>query len=133
MKREIRRVFRELTPAERERVRKAREETERDKEELLAMGKRFKAEGKKPASKKSPAASVGERLKRLRTERELSQQAVAEAAAATPAARALEVTAKGLQSSLSQIESGVITNPGILTVDVLCRGLGVSISELLEN
>ena len=128
-KRESRRVFRELTPAEAARLKKAREETERDKDEIMAIARKAKAR-----SRRNPKPfNLGERLRALRSARQMTQQAVAEAASATTLAGHLGVTVGGLQASLSQIESGAVVNPGILTVDVLCRGLGVSISELLEN
>ena len=88
----------------------------------------------KARSRRNPKPfNLGERLRALRSARQMTQQAVAEAASATTLAGHLGVTVGGLQASLSQIESGAVVNPGILTVDVLCRGLGVSISELLEN
>jgi Skp family chaperone for outer membrane proteins len=139
----VTREYRDLTPAEAERVRKIRAEAEREKEKLLAQGRRQKAGADRRAQarsatkqaengSKSRSSPIGARLRRLRTQRVLTQQAVAESAAKTKQARQLGATARGLQSALSQIESGVIKNPGVLTLDVLCQGLGVSLADVLK-
>jgi hypothetical protein len=139
----VTREYRDLTPAEAERVRQIRAEAELEKEKLLATGRRQKAatdrkargrSGTKqaengPGTRSSP---IGAQLRRLRTKLVLTQQAVAESAAKTKQARKLGATARGLQSALSQIESGVIKNPGVLTLDVLCQGLGVSLADVLK-
>ena len=53
----------------------------------------------------------------MRKKRGLSLRAVAQAAGMNP-------------SLLSRIESGEVPNPGIATVDRLCRVLGVDIGEI---
>ena len=107
-KREARRTHNALTPAQAERRRKALVEIEAEKEELLAIGRKAKA-----ASRRRPnPINLGQRLRALRSAKQMTQQAVAEAASATPLAAHLGATAGGLQASLSQIESGAVANPG---------------------
>ena len=63
------------------------------------------------------ANRYGSRIKAMRKKRGLSLRAVAQAAGMNP-------------SLLSRIESGEVPNPGIATVDRLCRVLGVDIGEI---
>ena len=64
------------------------------------------------------ANRYGSRIKAVRKKRGLSLRAVAQAAGMNP-------------SLLSRIESGEVPNPGIATVDRLCRVLGVDIGEIV--
>ena len=63
------------------------------------------------------ANRYGSRIKAARKKRGLSLRAVSQAAGMNP-------------SLLSRIESGEVPNPGIATVDRLCRVLGVDIGEI---
>jgi transcriptional regulator with XRE-family HTH domain len=65
------------------------------------------------------SASLGERIKALRTERELQQRQLAEKAGLTP-------------SMVSQIESGRLT-PSLHTVGKIAAALGVAIATLFDS
>lgn len=132
------REYRDLTAEEQARRQATLAEAERDKESLLAWGRRLKGQSEArlqrlAKTQQAPRGSLGDRLKRLRLAKKLSQHAVAHAAAATPLARRSERTSRGLQSALSQIEAGVTPNPGVLTLAMLCRGMGVSLAELVQD
>lgn len=106
-------------------MRRVRAEVEGEKDEILAQGR----ESKRQALARE---SLGERIKRLRTAAGLSQQAVADAAAQTPDARDLDLSAGALQASLSRIESGVTKDPGAITLRALASGMGLAVVEVLD-
>ena len=67
---------------------------------------------------KSEAQKLGDNLKRIRTEKDISQGDIA---------RALEVD----KSFVSNIENGK-TNPTLATITKLAKAVGVSVDELLK-
>ena len=67
---------------------------------------------------KSEAKKLGDNLKRIRTEKGISQGDIA---------RALEVD----KSFVSNIENGK-TNPTLATITKLAKAIGVSVGELME-
>jgi len=67
---------------------------------------------------KSEAQKLGDNLKRIRTEKDISQGDIA---------RALEVD----KSFVSNIENGK-TNPTLATIAKLAKAIGVSVGELME-
>ena len=67
---------------------------------------------------KSEAQKLGDNLKRIRTEKDISQGDIA---------RALEVD----KSFVSNIENGK-TNPTLATITKLAKAIGVSVGELME-
>ena len=67
---------------------------------------------------KSEAQRLGDNLKRIRTEKDISQGDIA---------RALEVD----KSFVSNIENGK-TNPTLATIAKIAKAIGVSVDELLK-
>ena len=67
---------------------------------------------------KSEAQKLGDNLKRIRTEKGISQGDIA---------RALEVD----KSFVSNIENGK-TNPTLATITKLAKAIGISVGELME-
>ncbi len=67
---------------------------------------------------KSEAQKLGDNLKRIRTEKDISQGDIA---------RALEVD----KSFVSNIENGK-TNPTLATIAKIAKAIGVSVDELLK-
>jgi transcriptional regulator with XRE-family HTH domain len=70
-------------------------------------------------SQNNNQANIGDRIKRIRKKKELTQDALA---------RKAELP----YTTLTKIESNVITKPTIQTVAKIAKGLGVTIDDLMK-
>ena len=70
--------------------------------------------------KKSKIIHIGDKIKRIRQERKLTQDSLA---------RKADIP----YTTLTKIEANVITKPSIQTVEKIARGLGVTIDNLLNS
>lgn len=70
-------------------------------------------------SQNNNQANIGDKIKRIRNKKDLTQDALA---------RKAELP----YTTLTKIESNVITKPTIQTVAKIAKGLGVSIDDLIK-
>ena len=116
-KREARRLRRELTSGEKQRWRQAREEAERDKEEILANGRKIKA-----ASNRAKVA-LRDALKILKVEREAQGLSLSDIERRSGIGRA----------ALSRLENETEPNPTMVTLTRYAEALGKSLVVSLEG
>ncbi|MBN2577529.1 MAG: helix-turn-helix transcriptional regulator [Pirellulales bacterium] len=111
VKRHAKRLRRELTPEERQRWKRAKEETEKRKEEILVKGRRLKA-----AHDRANVA-VREALKLLKAERQAQGLSLSDVEKKTGIGRA----------ALSRLENEAELNPTVVTLTRYAEALGKKI------
>jgi transcriptional regulator with XRE-family HTH domain len=77
--------------------------------------------------------TIADRLRIARAAAEISQSDLAHQAVGTPAGRRLGCAAPTLQTQISRIEAGHTINPGILTLEAIAAGLGITLAELIGD
>jgi len=107
-KRQAKRLRRELTPQEKQRWRRAREEAVRDKESILAEGRRIKA------AHNRVKVAVRDALKILKAERHAQGLTLADVEQRTGIGRA----------ALSRLENETEPNPTVVTLTRYAQALG---------
>lgn len=108
VKRQAKRVRRELTPEEKQRWQRAREETESEKGEILAEGRRIKA------AHNRVKAAVRDALKFLKAERQAQGLSLSDVEQRTGIGR----------SALSRLENETEPNPTVVTLTRYAEALG---------
>jgi predicted transcriptional regulator len=107
-KRQARHLRRELTPEEKERWQRAIEETEREKEDIIAEGRRVKA------ARTRVKVAVRDALKLLKAERQAQGLSLSDVEKRTGIGRA----------ALSRLENETEPNPTVVTVTRYAEALG---------
>jgi predicted transcriptional regulator len=108
VKRQAKRLRRELTPEEQQRWQRAREEAEGEKEEILAKGRRIKA------AHNRVKVAVRDALKILKAERHAQGLSLSDVEKRTGIGRA----------ALSRLESETEPNPTVVTLTRYAEALG---------
>jgi len=117
-RREAKRVYRELTPEERERVVDARDKIERaEKAEILDLARRFRA------AKRQGDAALEQALRLLKAEREAQRLSLADVEQRTGIAK----------SNLSRLENDEQANPTIATLSHYADALGKKLLIVLAD
>jgi predicted transcriptional regulator len=107
-KRQAKRIHRELTPEEKRRWNRAVKETEGEKEELLAEGRRLKA------ARAKVNVAVREAMKALKRERQAQGLSLSDVERRTGIGRA----------ALSRLENQTELNPTVVTLTRYAEALG---------
>jgi predicted transcriptional regulator len=115
-KRQAKRLRRELTAKETRRWERARQESEREKDEILAEGRRIKA------AHKRVKVAVGNALKMLKAERQAQGLSLSDVERRTGIGRA----------ALSRLENETEPNPTVATLTRYAEALGKRLVVSLE-
>lgn len=107
-KRQARRTYRELTPDEKRRWIQAKDEAEREKEEILAKARRIKA------ARNKVNLAVREAMKALKAERQAQGLSLSDVEKKTGIGRA----------ALSRLENETELNPTVVTLTRYAEALG---------
>lgn len=111
MKRQAKSIRRDLTPAERERYRKALAETEAEKDQIIGRGRQLKA------TADAAAARLREAFRLLKEER--ARQGLS--------LRDLEERTGIPYSAFSRLETDPAANPTVTTLERCAKALGMTI------
>lgn len=117
MAREVRRIYRELTPDEKARHAEGLAEAEADKEEILSLAKHFRA------ARREGAAALEQALRLLRSEREQQGLSLSDIQERTGIAK----------SNLSRLETDEHANPTIATLANYAEALGKKVLIVLAD
>ena len=108
IKREARRIHRELTAAEKQRWQRARQETESEKDEILTEGRRIKE------ARRRAAVALRDAFQLLKAERQAQGLSLADVETRTGIGRA----------ALSRLENDAEANPTVVTLLRYSEALG---------